>query len=81
LQHRARVLVLIAHHDDARREFAYGAESKISTLSDALMAEARRDGWTVISMKDDWKRIFAFENNQAEFSSDPVAIRQPLSAA
>jgi len=26
------------------------------------MAEAKKDGWAVISMKDDWKQIFAFEN-------------------
>ena len=55
-------LMMLVHHDDAVREFAYGAESKIGTFSDALMAEAKKDGWTVISMKDDWKQIFAFEN-------------------
>ena len=54
-------LMMLVHHDDAAREFAYGAESKIGTFSDALMAEAKKDGWTVISMKDDWKTIFAFE--------------------
>jgi hypothetical protein len=27
----------------------------------ALYDEAKKDGWTVISMKNDWKRIFAFE--------------------
>jgi phosphoglycolate phosphatase-like HAD superfamily hydrolase len=58
----ARLLMLV-HHDDAVREFAYGAESKIGTFSDALMAEAKKNGWTVISMKDDWKTIFAFEGN------------------
>jgi hypothetical protein len=36
---------------------------KIGTFSDALMAEAKKDGCTVISMKDDWKTIFAFEKN------------------
>ena len=36
-------------------------ESKIGTFSDALMAEAKKNAWTVISMKDDWKKIFAFE--------------------
>ena len=51
-------LMMLVHHDDAVREFAYGAESKIGTFSDALMAEAKKDGWTVISMKDDWKTIF-----------------------
>ena len=54
-------LMMLVHHDDAAREFAYGAESKIGTFSDALMAEAKKDGWTVASMKGDWKRIFAFE--------------------
>ena len=55
-------LMMLVHHDDAVREFAYGAESKIGTFSDALMAEAKKNAWTVISMKDDWKAIFAFEN-------------------
>jgi FMN phosphatase YigB (HAD superfamily) len=54
-------LMMLVHHDDARREYAYGAESKIGTFSDALMAEAKKKGWIVISMKDDWKQIFAFE--------------------
>jgi haloacid dehalogenase-like hydrolase len=55
-------LMMLVHHDDAVREFAYGAESKIGTFSDALMAEAKKNSWTVISMKDDWKKIFAFED-------------------
>jgi haloacid dehalogenase-like hydrolase len=55
-------LMMLVHHDDAVREFAYGAESKIGTFSDALMAEAKKDGWTVISMKDDWKTIFPSES-------------------
>ena len=54
-------LMMLVHHDDAVREFAYGAESKIGTFSDALMAEAKKNGWTVISMKNDWKRVFAWE--------------------
>ncbi len=54
-------LMMLVHHDDAVREFKYGAESKIGTFSDALMAEAKEKQWTVISMKDDWKQIFAFE--------------------
>jgi hypothetical protein len=54
-------LMMLVHHDDAKREWAYGAESKIGTFSDALMAEAKKSGWTVISMKDDWNKIFAWE--------------------
>ncbi len=52
---------LLVCHDDAAREFAYGAESKVGTFSDALMAGAKRKGWTVVSMKNDWKQVFAFE--------------------
>ncbi len=59
--HGTRLMMLV-HHDDAVREFAYGAESKIGTFSDALMAEAKKNDWTVISMKDDCKTIFAPEN-------------------
>jgi phosphoglycolate phosphatase-like HAD superfamily hydrolase len=55
-------LMMLVHHDDAVREFAYGSESKIGTFSDALMAEAKKNAWTVISMKDDWKVIFPFES-------------------
>ena len=54
-------LMMLVRHDDAVREFAYGAESKIGTFSDALLAEANKNGWTVISMKNDWKRIFPWE--------------------
>jgi hypothetical protein len=54
-------LMMPVHHDDAGREWAYGAKSTIGTFSDALMAEAKKNGWTVISMKNDWNRIFAFE--------------------
>lgn len=56
----ARFMMLV-YHDDAEREVAYGAESKIGTFSDALMAEAKKQGWTVVSMKNDWKRIFPFD--------------------
>ncbi len=55
-------LTMLVHHDDAAREFAYGAKSHIGTFSDALMAEAQARKWNVISMKDDWKTIFAFES-------------------
>jgi hypothetical protein len=54
-------LMMLVHHDDAQREWAYGPKSKIGTFSDALMAEATKQGWTVISMKNDWKRIFPSE--------------------
>jgi phosphoglycolate phosphatase-like HAD superfamily hydrolase len=60
---RVKMLVL---HDDAVREYAYGPaaglpDSKVGTFTQALYDEAKKDGWTVISMKNDWRRIFAFE--------------------
>jgi len=54
-------LMVLVRHDDDKREWAYGAESKIGTFSDALAAEAKKDGWTVASMKNDWRKVFAFE--------------------
>lgn len=63
--HGARLKMLV-HHDDASREYAYGPagglpDTKVGTFSNSLMTEAKNSGWTVISMKNDWKRIFAFE--------------------
>jgi phosphoglycolate phosphatase-like HAD superfamily hydrolase len=61
----ARLMMLVLH-DDPEREYAYGParglpDTKVGTFSDSLMAEARKSGWVVISIKHDWKRIFAFE--------------------
>jgi phosphoglycolate phosphatase-like HAD superfamily hydrolase len=53
-------LMLLVHHDDAAREFAYDRTSKIGKLDKAL-DEAQARHWLVVSMKNDWKRIFAFE--------------------
>ena len=53
---------LIVHHTDAGREWAYdrtappGATGLVRALD-----EAKTRGWTVVSMKDDWKRVFSFE--------------------
>ncbi|WP_019448747.1 HAD family hydrolase [Cupriavidus sp. BIS7] len=50
-------LAVLVHHDDAEREFAYDRQSKIGRLDKAL-DEATTRGWTVISMKQDWSRIY-----------------------
>jgi len=49
--------VLIVHHTDAEREWAYDRKSPIGKLDKAL-GEAKERGWTVVSMKDDWKTIY-----------------------
>jgi len=64
----ARLSMLVLH-DDAAREYAYGPalglpDSKVGTFTQTLYEEAQKDGWIVISMKNDWKSIFAFENNR-----------------
>jgi hypothetical protein len=55
---RSARLMMLVHHDDSTREYAYGPDSKVGTFPDSLMAEAKQRGWTVISMKNDWRRIF-----------------------
>ena len=61
----ARLSMLVLH-DDAQREYAYGPakglpDSKVGTFTQQLYDEAKKQGWVVISMKDDWKKVFAFD--------------------
>jgi phosphoglycolate phosphatase-like HAD superfamily hydrolase len=61
----ARLMMLVLH-DDGQREYAYGPaqglpDTKVGTFTQSLYNEAKKDRWTVISMKNDWKRIFTFE--------------------
>ena len=61
----ARLSMLVLH-DDAKREYAYGPAqglpaTKVGTFTQGLYDEANKQGWTVVSMKNDWKKIFAFE--------------------
>src|SRR5271169_4433392 len=61
----ARLMMLVLH-DDAQREYAYGPaqglpDTIIGTFTPELYDEAKKKSWTVISMKNDWKKIFAFE--------------------
>lgn len=55
---RGTRLGLILHHDDAEREYAYDRDSSIGRLDRALDV-ADEAGWVVVSMKNDWKRVFA----------------------
>lgn len=52
---------LLLHHDDAEREYAYDRKSHIGKLDKALDA-ARKNKWVVVSMKNDWKTIFPYQN-------------------
>ena len=53
-------LCLYVHHTDGKREWAYDRDSHIGKLDKGL-DEARLRGWTVVSMKDDWNKVFAFQ--------------------
>ena len=62
---RARLTMLVLH-DDAKREYAYGPaqglpDTKVGIFPQALYDEGKKQGWVVISVKNDWKCIFAFE--------------------
>jgi phosphoglycolate phosphatase-like HAD superfamily hydrolase len=57
-------LGMLVLHDDAKREYAYGpaqglAETRVGTFTQKLYTEATKRGWAVISIKDDWKRVFS----------------------
>jgi hypothetical protein len=59
-------LGMLVLHDDAQREYAYGPAAglpagHVGTFNQALLDQAKAKGWTVISIKSDWKRVFAFE--------------------
>jgi phosphoglycolate phosphatase-like HAD superfamily hydrolase len=59
-------LAMIVTHDDGKREYAYGPAkglptTRIGAFTQTFYDEAMKKGFVVISMKDDWKRIFAFE--------------------
>jgi hypothetical protein len=61
----ARLSMLVLH-DDAKREYAYGPakglpDTKVGAFTPALYDQAMKQGWVVISMKGDWKKVFAFE--------------------
>jgi hypothetical protein len=57
---------IVIFDDDPVRECAYGPaaglrDTKVGTFTPALYDEAKSKGWNLISMKNDWKRIFTFD--------------------
>jgi len=60
-------LMMLVFHDDADREYAYGpanglANTHVGAFSASMMDEAKKNGWVVISMKNDWNQVFSREN-------------------
>ena len=52
-----RRLGLFVHHTDAEREYAYDRKSHVGTLDKAL-DQADANGWIIVDMKKDWKKVF-----------------------
>ena len=52
-----RRMGLLVHHTDSVREYAYDRKSHVGALDKAL-DEAAANGWIIVSMKDDWNKIF-----------------------
>ena len=52
-------LALLVEHDDAEREYAYASTAASFSSSVPLAQTARDEGWTVISMRDDWASVYA----------------------
>jgi phosphoserine phosphatase len=63
---------LYVHHDDAEREYAYDRKDALARLDKGL-DEAAAKGWTVVSMKNDWKQIFPFEVTAIDILLEPDA--------
>jgi phosphoglycolate phosphatase-like HAD superfamily hydrolase len=68
-------LGMLVLHDDAKREYAYGPAqglpaAKVGAFSQELYDEAKKRGWVVISIKDDWKRIFSFDESRGEHARE-----------
>ena len=72
----ARFMLLVLH-DDAAREYAYGPakglpDAKLGAFPQSLYDQAKKDDWTVVSMKDDWKRVFAPEQSPGHGHRHPA---------
>jgi len=58
--------MMLILHDDAKREYAYGPagglpDTRVGAFSQALLDEAKKRGWVVITMKKDFKKVFPWE--------------------
>lgn len=71
---------LYVHHDDAEREYAYDRKDALARLDQGLDEAAAR-GWTVVSMKNDWKLVFPFEVTAIDVILEPDATMLKHAAA
>jgi phosphoserine phosphatase len=72
----ARFTALVLH-DDAAREYPYGPalglpDVKLGAFTPALYEQTTKEGWTVVSMKEDWKEVFPAA--QAEITAIDILL-------
>ena len=77
---------LLVLHDDAAREFAYGPalglpDAKLGAFTQALYDKAKTAGWTVVSMKSDWKTVFPSDIVAIDILLQPDAVMLQQAAA
>ena len=63
----------LVHHDDAKREYAYGPNSDVGRFPIELMEHALANGWNVVSMKEDWAQIFAWGKPESPVQPEPAS--------
>ena len=76
-------LAMLVLHDDAKREYAYGPaqglpDTKVGTFTQALYDEAKKNGWTVVSMKNDWKRSSRSRSSLPLPSGPAIDGKEPI---
>jgi phosphoglycolate phosphatase-like HAD superfamily hydrolase len=62
----------LVHHDDGKREYDYGPNSDVGHFPVELMELALANGWNVVSMKNDWNRIFSWGEPETEPPASPA---------
>jgi phosphoglycolate phosphatase-like HAD superfamily hydrolase len=78
-------LSLLVLHDDPKRELAYGPaqglpDTKVGTFPQELHDEAQKNEWVVISMKNDWKRVFEFDEKASTTAHGEQPAHEPAPA-
>ena len=70
-------LCLVVDHDDEEREYAYAGEAVTNPDAEPIADTAARLGWTVVSMRHDWSRVFAVSERRGSARRDvPDGLRR-----
>ena len=72
---------LLVLHDDAAREYAYGPANglpnvALGAFTQSLYDQSKKNSWTVVSMKNDWNRVFAFDDVKQTVGQEAAPVVQ-----